>query len=220
MTRDTDAFIRRLAGEIEPVRPLPNPWTRAGAWLALSVVYVALVVFVMSPRADLVLKMLERRFVIEQAAAFATGVVAAAAAFASVVPGYSRGWLAMPLLPLSVWLGTLGYGCIEDGMRLGPAGLSLQSDWFCLPAIAVVGAMPAVAMALMLRRGAPLAPRAATALGGLAAAGLGDFGLRLFHTQDAGVMVLVWQFGAVCVLTAAAAAAGRHLLHWRSRRRS
>jgi hypothetical protein len=71
-------------------------------------------------------------------------------------------------------------------------------------------------MGVMLRRGAPLTPRATTALGGLAAAGLGDFGLRLFHPQDASLMVLVWQVGTVFTLTAMAAWAGHYLLNWRS----
>jgi hypothetical protein len=94
--------------------------------------------------------------------------------------------------------------------------LSLQPDWFCFPAIVLVGAIPAIAMAVMLRRGAPLTPHMTTALGGLAAAGLGNFGLRLFHPQDASVMVLVWQMGTVFILTAMTAWVGRYLLNWRS----
>jgi hypothetical protein len=50
----------------------------------------------------------------------------------------------------------------------------------------------------------------------LAAAGLGSFGLRLFHVEDAGLMILVWQVGTVFLLTAMAAGAGRYLLNWRS----
>src|SRR6516162_7918992 len=72
------------------------------------------------------------------------------------------------------------------------------------------------AMGLMLRHGAPLTPHLSTALGGLAAAGLGNFGLRLFHPQDASIMVLVWQMGTVFVLTALAGWAGGLLLDWRS----
>jgi len=68
----------------------------------------------------------------------------------------------------------------------------------------------------MLRRGAPLTPHLMTALGGLAAAGLGNFGLRLFHEQDASLTVLVWQFGTVFMLSALAGWAGHYLLNWRS----
>jgi len=186
------------------------------AWLLVAIPYVALVVFVVSPRADLISKASEWRYVIEQVAALATGMTAATAAFASVVPGYDRKFLFLPALPLAVWLGSLGEGCVQDWIQLGPNGLSLQPDWFCFPAIVLVGAVPAIAMAVMLRRGAPLTPHITTAIGGLAAAGLGNFGLRLFHSQDASLMVLVWQVGTVFILTTIAAWAGHYLLNWRS----
>jgi hypothetical protein len=154
--------------------------------------------------------------VIEQLAALATGITAATAAFATVIPGYDRKFLFFPVLPLAIWLGSLGDGCVEDWIHLGSDGLSLQPDWFCFPAIVLVGAVPAIAMAVMLRRGAPLTPHITAALGGLAAAGLGNFGLRLFHSQDASLMVLVWQLGTVFILAAMAAWAGQYLLNWRS----
>lgn len=216
MIGDTEALIRRLAEHGEPVRPLPRPWIRAAAWLVLSASYIGVVLLLKSPRNDLSSELSQPHFLIEQVAALATGIAAAAAAFASVVPGHNRKFLALPLLPLAVWLGSLGQGCVQDWIQLGPQGLSLRPDWFCLRAIAVLGAVPAIAMALMLRRGAPLTPHLTTALGGLAAAGLGDFGLRFVHHEDASVMVLVWQFGAVCVLSALAAGAGRYLLNWPS----
>jgi hypothetical protein len=69
---------------------------------------------------------------------------------------------------------------------------------------------------VILRRGAPLTPHVTSAFGGLAAAGLGNFGLRLFHSQDVSVMVLVWQVGTVFILTIMVAWAGQYLLNWRS----
>ena len=182
----------------------------------MTVPYVALVVFVVSPRDDLPVKLWDLRFVVEQLAALLTGIAAAAAAFASTIPGYRRKVLVLPLLPLAVWVGSSGQGCTEAWTRLGPEGLMLQPDWLCFPAIALVGAIPAIAMAVMLRRGAPLMPHVTTALGGLSAAGVGNFGLRLFHAQDASLMVLVWQVGTVFTLTAMAAWAGHYLLDWRT----
>jgi hypothetical protein len=38
--------------------------------------------------------------------------------------------------------------------------------------------------------------------------------LRLFHEQDASVMVLVWQFGSVVLLASLGALTGRRLLRW------
>ena len=216
MTGDTERLIRRLAANIEPVRPLPRPWIRTAGWLALSAPYIAYVLFVISRRKGLSPELSQPRFLIEQGAALATGIAAAAAAFASVVPGHNRKFLALPLLPLAIWLGSLGQGCLQDWLQLGAYGLALRPDWYCLKAIARFGAVPALVMVVMLRRGAPLTPHLTMALGGLAAAGLGNFVLRFVHRPDASVMVLVWQFGAVCVLSALAAAAGRYLLNWRS----
>jgi hypothetical protein len=216
MTTDTEKLIERLAEAAEPVRPLSHPWMRTAAWLLVAIPYVALVVLVVSPRADLLTKALEWRYLVEQLAALATGITAAIVAFATVIPGYDRKFLFLPALPLAIWLGSLGEGCVQDWIRFGPDGLSLQPDWFCFPAIVLVGAVPAIAIAVMLRRGAPLTPHVTAALGGLAAAGLGNFGLRLFHSQDASLMVLVWQVGTVFILTAMAAWVGRYLLNWRS----
>ncbi len=213
---DTEKLIQTLVETAQPVRPLPRPWMRTALWLVIAIPYIALVVHVMSPRADLISKLMEARYLIEQFAALATGIAAAIAAFAMTIPGYSRKVLLLPALPLAVWLGSLGQGCIETWIQFGANGLSLRPDWICFPAIILVGAIPAVAMAVMLRRGAPLFPHVSTALGALAAAGLGNFGLRFFHTQDASLMVLVWQFGTVFVLTCFAGSAGRYLLSWRS----
>jgi hypothetical protein len=74
--------------------------------------------------------------------------------------------------------------------------------------------MPAVVMVIMLRRGAPLLPHMTMALGALAAAALGNFGLRLFHPQDASLMVLFWQFGSVALMSVMAGLIGRKLIDW------
>lgn len=217
MIADTEGLIRRLAENIKPVRPLRRPWVRTAAWLLLSFPYIAIVVLVMTPRHDLLLKISDPRYVIEQLAALAAGIAAAASAFATIVPGYDRRFLILPLLPLAVWLGTLGHGCIQDWIQFGSDGLPVQPEWWlCFPAIALISAVPAIAMAVMLRRGAPLTPHLTAALGGLAAAGLGSFGLRLVHPEDASVTVLVWQVGSVLALSALAGAVGRYLLNWRS----
>lgn len=213
---DTEKLIQTLAATAQPVRPLPRPWMRSAAWLAIAIPYIVLVVYVMSPRADLISKLTEGRYLIEQFAALATGIAAAIAAFATTIPGYSRKVLLLPVLPLAVWLGSLGQGCFSAWVQSGPNGLSFQPDWFCFPAIVLVGSIPAIAMVAMLRRGAPLMPCTTVTLGGLAAAGLGNFGLRFFHPQDASLMVLVWQFGSVFILTALAGCLGRYVLNWRS----
>jgi hypothetical protein len=70
-------------------------------------------------------------------------------------------------------------------------------------------------MAVMLRRGAPLAPHLTAALGGLAAAALASFALR-FISQEPSVFVLVWHIGTVVLFSMVAGWVGRNLLNWRS----
>jgi hypothetical protein len=212
---ETSDLITRIAAGSGPVRLLPAPWLRGLLWLATSAPYVAIVVMLGPMPSDLGPLPHDAQFLIEQAATLATAITAAVVAFCSVVPGYDRRLLLLPLVPFAAWLATLGEGCLRDWFRLGAQGLELRPDWSCLPSAAWIGIVPAVAMVIMLRRGAPLFPRASIALGGLAVAALANFGLRLFHLGDASVMVLFWHFGSVAVLAAVASFVGRQLLYWR-----
>src|SRR3546814_28082 len=211
---ETVDLIQRLATSVRPVRPLPPPWLRTTHWLAVALSSMAIVVMLMSPREDLVEKLSEARFLVEQAAAVATAVTAAIAAFCLIVPGRSRRLALLPLFPLAMWLGSLGFGCMQSWLQFGTEAWQVYPDWVCFPAIAMVGAVPALTMVIMLRRGAPMAPRMTVALGALAAAAVGNFGLRLFHYQDAGLMVLIWQFGSVALLSALAGWSGGAVLRW------
>lgn len=214
LTLETDELIQRLAKSARPIRPLPPPWKRTVYWLSIALPAVAAVVVLASPRDDLAERLVDARFLIEQAAAFTTVVTAAAAAFTMVVPGQNRTLAFLPLAPLGVWLGSLGQGWLVSWLRAGDT-LKLANDWLCFPGIAITGAIPALAMMAMLRRGVPLAPRMTAMLGALAAAALGNFGLRLFHLQDASITVLIWQFGSVALLTALNGLMGGAILGWR-----
>jgi len=212
---ETNELIARLAADTTPVRPLPAPWIRVLLWLAMSLPYVAAVVLLIPPGVEPAQALVDKQFLVEQGATLATALAAAIAAFCGVVPGYDRKILVLPLVPLAVWLASLGQGCVQDWIRAGANGLQLRADWDCLPPAALIGIIPATAMVIMLRQGAPLLPRATLALAALAMAALANFGLRLFHLGDASIMVLFWHFGGVGVLSVIAACLGRYVLRWR-----
>jgi hypothetical protein len=214
-TTDTEALIRELADRATLVRPLARPWTRAAAWLGIAVPSALLVVVMISVQGDWVPRLLLPRVVGEEAFALTTGILAAIAAFTSVVPGYDRRVLFLPLVPLVLWLGGLGQGSVRDWLQLTSHGFSMRTEWVCLPATIMAGAIPAMAMAVMLRRGAPLTPRLSALLGGLAAAGLGNLGVCVTHHAYGSVLVLVWHVTIVVALTVIVGSAGRHLLSWR-----
>jgi hypothetical protein len=212
---DTHALIDELMNSAAPVRRLPAPWVRMLLWLALSVPFLAGVLWLMPGEISPTAAKADRQFLIEQVVTLVTAMMAAIAAFCSVVPGYDRRVLLLPLVPLVAWLASLGEGCWRNWVALGADGLRLRPDWDCLPPAILIGIVPAIAMLVMLRRGAPLVPRVTIALGALAVAALANLGLRLFHVGDASVMVLFWHLGGAAALAAVAAVAGRRVLYWR-----
>src|SRR5207253_461600 len=96
----------------------------------------------------------------------------------------------------------------------GSVNLGLPPDWSYFPKFALIGLVPAVAMILMLRRGAPLYPRSTLALGALAVAAVGNVGLRFFHVGEVTITVLICDFGTTALLAALAAWAGPRVLSW------
>lgn len=211
---DTDALIERLAAEATPVRVVAPVWRRVALWLGLGVPPLVAIVAVHGFALHPATMLGDRVLMVEQVAALATAVAAAAAAFASTVPGLDRRWLWLPLLPLAVWLLALGKGCFDDWVQFGPEGLVIRPDFECFVPMLLMTAVPATAMLLMLRRGAPLAPRATVLLGALATAGIVAFGLRFFHAGDATISILVWHMGLAAAFVCGAGLAGPRLLGW------
>jgi len=214
----TESVIRNIVRQAGPVKRLPAPSLRALTWLLISLPFVGLVAVNMELRTDLPQKLSDTHYVVEQTAVLLTAVFAAFAAFWATVPSTSRLMIAAPLAPLSVWLGSLTYRAVQDFGAGGSSALSLTPDWACFPGTALVGSVPAIAMAMMLRRGVPMYPHLGVALGGLAAAATGNFGLRLFHPEDASIMVLTWQVGTVALLTFLAGCVGPRVHCWEKHR--
>ena len=217
---DTDLLIRTLAEHVEAVKPLDRPWRRTVLWTMAAAAYLAVLLIVMSPRQDLPARMHDPQFVIEQAAALLTALTAALAAFVTVVPGRRRSIVWFPIVSAGIWLAIVGVGALRDA-RLAPSGDAVfQADWACVWTVAAGAAFPAVAMTAMLRRGVPMTPHLSAALGGLAAAGLGNLGICLFHPDSSYLTILVWHGGTVVMIAALIGIAGAQLLPWPRRHRA
>ena len=207
-------MIARLAADRTTLRRLPAPWQRTALWLMSVLPCVATVTAVHLAGRDVV-ERVDVRMAVEQAAILLTGLTAALAAFSTVVPGRDWRISLLPLVPLGVWLGSLGEGCMHDWSRLGADGLQVRSDWDCVPSAIVLSIPSAAIMLVMLRRGAPVFPSLTLALGALASAAMVNFGLRLFHAGDAAVMVLVWHFGGIAAVTILAGRFGGYVFNCR-----
>jgi hypothetical protein len=215
---DTDELIRTLAADATPVRRLRHPVVRAVIWLVFSAGYVAVVVVAYRLFGTPISLAGDWRFVTEQLAMIATALTAATAAFCCIVPARSRLIALLPLVPLSVWLASMGEVCVRTWSALANGGIAPAGWWECLPPSALIGLGPAIVILAMLRQGAPLYPRSTIALAALAAAALGNLGLRLFHEGDVTVVMLVWQLVAMAALIGLASLFAPRLLVWQSLR--
>jgi hypothetical protein len=207
-------LIRSLGADLGPVRRLYAPMTRTALWLSASVPYVVAVAVGYRMAGEAVSSSLDARFLIEELAMIATAITAAAAALCCVVPGRDRRIVVLSLVPLAAWLTAVVVACLDAWLRSGSFPMGWPPDWTYFPMLALSSLVPAVAMVVMLRRGAPLYPRSTLALGALAVLALGNAGLRIFHAGEATLTDLVCDFGTLALLLALAGWIGRGILAW------
>lgn len=211
----SEELVRRLALNAKPVRRLPHPFSRTAAWVLVSLTYAAGLVFTLGLRQDFPARIAEPRFLMEFSAAALTAMMAAAAAFCSTCPGRPLWERLAPFPFLALWLACIGEGCRRELSAVGVGALHLNMEFNCIWEIMAASAAPAMLMLFMVRRGAPIAPHLTTGLSALAALSLSGAVMLLVHRQESSIMVLVWQFGAVVLLSSFAALFGRRLIYWR-----
>jgi hypothetical protein len=198
---ETRTLIDELVAGATPVRRLRPPPVRALSWLALAGAILALLSIGHGVRSDLVGHLHQPIFLVSIAAALATGVLAAIAAFTVSLPDRSQRWLLLPLPTLAVWVGTTGFGCLTGWIAIGPDGIQLGDTLQCFATL-VLGSVPlAIALAVMLRHAALLRPVAATLAGALAVAAITSASLALVHDADATALILIWNFGIAALIT-------------------
>jgi hypothetical protein len=197
----TEDLIHTLSARVEPVRPLNPPSVRLLSWLALALPAVAVVAVVMGLRADLGQRLGEMLFDLRLVSSLATAALAALAALALGVPGRSRARALAPLPPLVLWMASLGRQCFLEIQGAAEKELLAGPHLHCLPDIAVMIALPTLAMVALVLRGAGFRRRLELALGGLAAAALANTALSLAHPVDAGVLTLAAQMAVIAVLS-------------------
>jgi len=215
MTLNTDALIHRLSHDLQAAPPLGRPFLRSIVWTTAAGLYVALVVMWMASPDVAMGRWRDPSFAIQQVAALVTTFTAAAAALSMTIPGRGRIASLVAVAAASVWLGIVLRGCLYDWMAAGSVGLALRGDWACVAGIPMTGALPGLALAVMLRRGAPLHPRPTAALGALSVASLASLGMCVAQPHERDVTILVWHGATIAGASVLAAMVGRSILNWK-----
>jgi hypothetical protein len=213
VTRTPD-LIDALVECATPVRRLRPPLVRAGLWLGFAGLILALLAIGHGVRGDLAERLHQPVFVVSIAAALATAILAAVAAFVVSLPDRSQWWLLLPAPALAVWVGTIGYGCLTDWVSIGPDGVHVGETLRCFATLVLTSVPLAIALAVMLRYAALLRPGAVTLAGALAVAAITSSALSLFHDLDATMMILIWNLGTAALITGLGSVFGRRMFRW------
>ena len=205
----THELIGRLSSGLTPVRRLRPPLLRAGQWLLLAAVVVALLAMLLGVRPDLAARLRQPVFALTLAGSLLTGVLAAIAAFHLCLPDRSRLWLLLPAPALIFWGATIGYGCLTDWVTITPDQIRLGKTMECFAMLLAITIPVAAVLFAMLRHAALLHPTMVGMTGGLAMAGIAASGMSILHDLDASVMVLSWNLGVAALMVMLGAAFGR-----------
>ena len=119
---NTDDLIDRLGRDVTVAKPLPAPGMRTAAWMVWAVSYlvvVAVMMFAVMSSAGVTPTPL---YLVQQGAALVTGIMAARAAFASVIPGSSNRVWVLPTIGAAVWSLSLLWAGVRDLQALWDAG--------------------------------------------------------------------------------------------------
>lgn len=210
----TPQLIDALVERATVVRRLRAPLVRAGQWLGFAAIVLALLAVVHGVRTDLMEHLRQPVFVVSLAAALATGILAAIAAFLISLPDRSQWWMLLPAPALAIWLSTISYGCLTDWVSMDPAGVRLGETARCFATLLLTSVPLWLAMLAMLRYAVLLRAKPVTLTGALAVAALTSFALTLDHDLDATVMILVWNLGTAALITGIGSLLGRRMLLW------
>jgi hypothetical protein len=210
----TDDLIDRLGRDMTVARPLPPPGMRTAAWTVWAVSYLivaAAMMFAVMSSAGVTPAPL---YLVQQGVALVTGVVAARAALASVIPGGSdRVWV-LPAIGVATWAAALLWAGVLDLQASGTLGVTSQSDWPCVASMTAGALLVGAPLAWMLRRGAPLTPGLTAFLAALAASSVANIEACLTRPHAFALTILVWHGGTAAAVAALCALTGRRWLRW------
>src|SRR6266849_5678148 len=188
----TDELIDRLGRDVTVTRPLQTPGMRTAVWMVWALSYlilVAVMMFAVMSSAGVTPTPL---YLVQQSAALVTGIMAARAALASVIPGANdRVWV-VPAIGVATWAAALLWAGVLDLQASGTLGVTSQSDWPCVASMTVGGLLVGAPLAWMLRRGAPLTPNLTVGLAALAALSVANIEACLTRPHAFALTVLLW----------------------------
>ena len=210
----TDDLIDRLGRNVTVASPLPAPGIRTAIWMVWAVLWLVVTAVMMLAIMSSAVVTLTPLYLVQQGAALATGIMAARAALASVIPGSNNRVWVLPAIGAAVWGASLMWASVRDLQTSGTLGVASQNDWPCVVSMALGGLVVGAPLVWMLRRGAPLTPGLTAFLAALAALSLTNIEACLTRPHAFAATVLVWHGGTVAASAVLCALTGTRWLRW------
>lgn len=208
---ETRNLILALAADARPGPGLGRRWTLA----VLAAVLVGGLVFalLLSPRADLGAVLITPRFLAKIGTVALLALTALPLLRRLARPVGRIGWAWLATAPVVLALAVAAEWAITPpGDRLTRLVGANALD--CLALVTLIGLGPLAVLLTFLRSGATTRPRAAGAVAGLAAGGIGASFYALHCTQDSPFYLAVWYVLAIAGLTALGAALAPRWTRW------
>ncbi len=211
----TEDLIQHLARDVPPVRRLRPIAVRALGWTVLAAVSFGVVALLMGVRRDLGDVVSQADFAFEAALLIVTALSAAVGALIVSVPGADRSALVRwtPVIAAMASVAWAAGELVVTAATGAPSG-RLTFAWHCVYKTASVGAVPGIALFLMVRRSAPLHAAWAGLLAVLATAAVGVLGANVMCPNDRPLHMLLWHVAPLMLFAALGAALGTWLLRW------
>jgi hypothetical protein len=211
---NTDDLIDRLSRDVTVAKPLPAPGIRTAVWMVWAVSYLVVVAVMMFATMSSAGVMPTPLYLLQQSAALFTGIMAARAAFASVIPGSNNRVWVLPTIGAAVWGVSLLWAGVRDLQASGTLGVTSQSDWPCVASMTAGGLVVGAPLVWMLRRGAPLTPGLTAFLAALAALSFANIEACLTRPHAFALTVLLWHGSTVAAVAALCTLMGRRWFRW------
>lgn len=209
---DLGQLIDRLSRQDDPVRRLPSPIMRLLRWAVLSIALMALSTSWHGMRGDLSSVVANPAWLVEQALAMITALLAGFAAISFSVPGRPE-WDKLAWVPVGgFWLLVLWESAQSTAHAEAMPDLMHLFCPYCFPVISIGSAL---LLAVDMRRAAPMAPVRMMALLLIAGCSMALFGERLIHDELDAPLLVVIQVLAILLIGALLAPFGRVMFRWK-----
>ncbi|MEZ5690300.1 MAG: NrsF family protein [Rickettsiales bacterium] len=209
---DTDSLIDKLSVEkLEP--PLPDPIIMASKWIFVTITYFAFITVFFGLRSDIAIKIRESDYIFDVSVMFIAATSAMiAASFLALPDSGQKGWVRfIPLIPTLIIAFFLIKGVTHEN-SMSMMDCLKKKEYECMASILIFSSIMGVFIFAAIRKAAPTLCCWAGSMAALSIASFSYIMLRLIDIHDDPMVLMIWHFIPVFIVTVAGMFLGKIFL--------